>query len=123
MPAVEVVAQFVCIQLHDKIPMPGFLVFPMMGVDALIVNVLVFTLASWINTRSEDILIQFGKRLNTMKLSSMEQKIVKKAIKSCLTMSIKFGSNFIDRATPLVIQHFCINQAVSLILIKSRYDI
>lgn len=40
-----------------------------------------------------------------------------KGAKACTVLKIKFGSNFIDRGTPLVIQKFCLDQTMSLVLI------
>lgn len=46
------------------------------------------------------------------------KKLIRRQVKGCSMLKVKFGSNFIDRGTPLVIQNFCINQTVSLTLIK-----
>lgn len=114
-PGLQLIVQYVCINHHRDIPMPGFLVFPLIGGDAGINNILVFTLASGINIASERA-IQ-GMR---NKVIGLEQgKLLRRRLRGCSVLKVKFGSNFIDRGTPLVIQNFCINQTVALTLIKS----
>ncbi|OXA38752.1 hypothetical protein Fcan01_26387 [Folsomia candida] len=116
-PGIQLIVQYVCINHHKDIAMPGFLVFPTLGLDAGINNVLVFTLASHINIGSE-------KALQGMKEKVMgleKRKLMKRQIRACSVLKVKFGSNFIDRGTPLVIQNFCVNQTVALTLIKSRH--
>lgn len=44
-PGRQLLVQDMCINHHKDIPMPGFLVFPLIGGDPVINNVFVFTLA------------------------------------------------------------------------------
>lgn len=119
MPGLQILTQYVCIKMHEEISMPGFLIFPLVFGDSTVNNVLVFTLASWINNISAKVLMQLGNKMVNLDASRMGLSILRRKIKACTVLKIKFGSNFIDRGTPLVIQNFCLNQTMTLILIKS----
>lgn len=111
----QVISQYVCIKLHDKIAMPGFLVFPLMCVDAFVVNVLVYSLASWVNSTSTEVLQSFER--NTIQFGG-RKSILAREIRACGVLKVKFGSNFIENGTPLVIQNFCLVQTLNLLLIS-----
>lgn len=115
-PLHKIIAQYVCVMLRDEIPMPGFLVFPIMGVDSTIVNILVFTLASLVHNASRDILQKLGQKIVTFRGGNEDR--LRRKVKACAVLKIKFGSNFIDQGTPLVIQNFCMTQTMNLILMK-----
>lgn len=70
----------------------------------------------WVNAASAKVLklhvrqgVQFGGK----------RSLVTREIKACSVLKIKFGSNFIDNGTPLVIQDFCMNQTLNLLLISA----
>lgn len=115
-PIIQVVSQYVCIQLHDEIPMPGFLIFPLIMFDCVLANVFVYSVASWVYSKSIKVLRAYAR--HTVKFSGRKSRLARE-IKACAVLKIKFGSNFIDNGTPLVIQDFCMNQTVSLLLINS----
>lgn len=96
--------------------MPGFLVFPMILFDAVIVNMLTITLASNVHKESVKLLRVMAKNA----IGQGQYAVTKRQLRACTLLKIKFGSNFIDRGTPLVIQTFCLNQTVSLGLIRSN---
>lgn len=97
--------------------MPGYLVFPLMGIDAGIFNVVVVSLASSIHGLSRKVLRSVTDRV--MKLD-IKRKVAKREFRACCNFKVKFGSNFIDRGTTLMIQNFCTNQTASLSLIQSN---
>ncbi|OXA45026.1 hypothetical protein Fcan01_20122 [Folsomia candida] len=110
------VLMYICVMMHDEIPMPAYLIFPLVLLNCLGNNIFIFTFASWVNNVSTRTLREqlmgmgrcgWGKR----------RSILSKEAKACTVLKIKFGSNFIDRGTPLVIQDFCLTQTMSLILI------
>lgn len=113
-PALQILCQYVCIQMHNVIPMPGFPVVPLIIVDTIVVNILVFTLASYVCSSSTRVLLNI--KGNTRK--ELRRSAIKKDLKACSIMKIKFGTNFVDRGTPLVIQDFCLSQTMQLLLIK-----
>ncbi|XP_035715556.1 uncharacterized protein LOC118438863 [Folsomia candida] len=114
-PNLQIISQFVSIKLHSKIAMPGFLIFPLIMVDAVIVNVFVYTLASWVNSTSTKLLQTQVRR--TVQFGGKKSQLARE-IRACGVLKIKFGSNFIDNGTPLVIQNFCFNQTLNLLLIS-----
>lgn len=117
-PTLQIVSQYVCITMHDEIEMPGFLVFPLMLIDSVMVNIMVFTLASWVNNISTKFLHKLDKKIAGLR--GTRKSNLRKEQVACCVLKIKFGSNFIDSGTPLVIQNFCLTQTMSLILIRYR---
>jgi hypothetical protein len=71
--------------------MPGFLVFPTVLFDAALNNILMFTLASMVNTLSGNILLNWKKDFISFKRGTA----IKKQLRSCTLLQIQFGSNFI----------------------------
>lgn len=112
-PGLQIVPQYVCIKLHDVIPMPGFLLFPTYFLDCTLVNILVFTMASWVNSASEGIIRKWRQRAGMKRKS-----VLRKQMLACCPLKIRFGINNIDRGTPLNIQNFCMDQTVQLLLIR-----
>lgn len=75
-PMLQIVFQFVCIKLHGKIAMPGFLIFPLILLDAVVTNAFVFTLASRVNSTSTEVLemqvrhsVQLGAKRSVLERS------------------------------------------------------
>lgn len=117
-PTLQIITQYVCISLRDAVPLPGFLVFPLIAADTIINNVLILTLGSGVHSGSQKAL----QLLNRRKQRGLKpDRIIRRKVKSCSLLKIRFGSNFIDRGTPLVIQDFCMGQTVNLILINSGW--
>lgn len=114
-PTLQIITQYVCITMHGEIAMPVFLIFPLILVDAIACNGLVFTLASWVFNASTKSL----KELDTTTSQHVRKSVLRRQLKSCGVLNIKFGSNYIDSGTPLVIQNFCSSQTVSLMLVMS----
>lgn len=84
-----------------------------MAAASLTNNMVIITLASRVHSASRDLLTSL-KQLKLEKRS----KLMRKELQACNTLRIKFGSNFIDNGTPLVMQDVCINQIMSLVLLK-----
>jgi hypothetical protein len=123
----QVVCMFATVRLHDRIPMPGFLFFPMMGVDNFITVFFMNDFASGIVMKSEMYLRMWKNSSLIMgkEIKGKKRQIVpmlnKREIKSCGLMKVRFGgANYIDRLTPLVMEDFCINQTLSLILLNNE---
>lgn len=117
-PALQVLLQYVCITRHQSIPMPVFFIFPLVWTNVIGNNILVFTLASWVNNVSIKILKKNEKAM-VHKACSRRRSALMKEVKASTVLKIKFGSNFIDSRKPLVIQNFSFSQTMSLILISS----
>ncbi|OXA48219.1 hypothetical protein Fcan01_17287, partial [Folsomia candida] len=66
-PSLQMVMLYVCINHHGDIAMPGFLVFPLLAGEAVIVNILVFTLASFVNSASAKVLADFSGKVKGLR--------------------------------------------------------
>jgi hypothetical protein len=114
-PLGQVFCIYTCIKFHGKIPLPAFLMFLILGLDTVINNTLLFTLASRIHNESQDAIALWEK--NSYKYS--RKSGLKKIIRGFTPLKIRFGSNFIDRSTALVIQNEVLELTMSLLLIKN----
>ncbi|OXA42127.1 hypothetical protein Fcan01_23150 [Folsomia candida] len=120
-PTIEIITLFVVINFYQEIPLPGFLAFPVHGMNTTMCNIVAFTLASLVHNVSERTLIALKNRIVTINLSrGRKGSIINRKLKVYSVLKVKFGSNYIDRGTPLVIQNFCINQTMSLTLVKAN---
>lgn len=117
-PAIQISAMFVCIKMHGEIALPGFSTFPLITLVAGITNVLVLTLAPMVNTSSRRVLDTLEEKI--VECQGGKRALNRKEFRACSVLKIKFGSNFIDRGTPLIMQNFCVSQTVSLCLVKAR---
>ncbi|OXA41246.1 hypothetical protein Fcan01_23988 [Folsomia candida] len=115
-PAVQVVGLFVCISFRDELENPEFLVFPLMVLNAAINNIVTFTMAAAVQNASFKGLLAIRQKAT----KPQRQPTVSRELKSCSLMKIRVGEgSCLDRNTPLVIQTFCINQTVSLTVLRS----
>jgi hypothetical protein len=115
-PLMQMFTFYLCIKFHEVFPPLVFLLFPIVFVDSLVINVVVFTLASWVFTKSQ-------KAINLLQKNAAKsgrKSLIKKQIRSYSAMKIKFGSNFVDRFTPFLIQSNVLSQTASLLLIKIK---
>ncbi|XP_035707910.1 uncharacterized protein LOC118435654 [Folsomia candida] len=110
-PFVEVLSLFVIIKLHDQVPLPGFLLFPEGFITAGSALIVYETVAAILNTKSVQTIDIWKQRFSRGKAKRRE-------VKSLRPLMVKFGSNYIDKGTPLITQDFCINQTVSMLLMK-----
>ncbi|OXA53979.1 hypothetical protein Fcan01_11354 [Folsomia candida] len=114
---IQIVGLYVYITHHKDIPThPGLLIFPLVGIEGIICNVLIFTVASFVYTSSLHVLRSLRKRAGNMR--ETKSWTASKELKSLTFMSVKFASNFVDGGTPLSIQTFCMNQIASLCLLQ-----
>ncbi|OXA48088.1 hypothetical protein Fcan01_17343 [Folsomia candida] len=118
-PSVEIITLFVSINFYHEIALPGFLVFPLIGLNAFLNNICVFTLASMVHNALEKALLALRKKMTNLH-RGCNRSVIHRQLKACSVLKVKFGSNYIDRGTPLVIQNFCINQTMSLTLVKAN---
>ncbi len=104
----EIFTLFVCIKLHQEIPIQAFAFFPMLGLDLILVIGVDFASLGFIYLRSQEF-VEGCKKLNGVKL-------VRRQTRSFPPLKIRFGMNFIDELTGMTILDFCLNQTVSLLL-------
>ncbi|OXA48093.1 hypothetical protein Fcan01_17346 [Folsomia candida] len=120
-PGVEIITLFVSINFYHEIALPGFLVFPLIGLDTTLHNICVFSLASLVHNVSVKVLDALRQKTVPMILhGGRNRSIITRQLRACSVLKVKFGSNYIDRGTPLVIQNFCITQTMSLTLVKAN---
>jgi hypothetical protein len=74
-PAIQIFSSFVCIKLHSKIPMPGFLYFPIQLLDCTVLGLGKLTIASHPWTKSKGI-IHSWKTEHTSSTSKFVRKTV-----------------------------------------------
>lgn len=113
---VQIFSGFVTISKHSLIPMPQFLLFPMIWSNSSVFNLIVTTLASYVYGNSNRLM---GKlRDLTCRLRfRFGSKLARRELRSCSRLKIKFGNNFIDGMTPLINQNLAWNQTLSLMLL------
>lgn len=104
---------YVCIKLHDAIPMPGFLFFPLILTDALLVIGVDFASAGFVHSKSNVVIAKWKMLCGFKRRTQLKTKA-----HSFPPLKIRFGMNFIDEMTSLTILDFCLNQTVSLLLMS-----
>ncbi|OXA46129.1 hypothetical protein Fcan01_19254 [Folsomia candida] len=115
-PQIQVFSLFVCIRLYASIQLPNFLLFPLILTDATVVNLVINTLAAGVHTNSSLVLKNMTRGLQTFPVRSG----FRKELRACQPTKVQFGQNFVDKGTPLVIENFCFNSTVSLLLFHGR---
>jgi hypothetical protein len=113
-PYSQIFGIYTCIKFNSKFPFYVFMMFALICINAIVCNIVLFTFASWIQVQSQEAIVLWEKQCCKYKRRSL----LKKMIKTFVPLKIKFGSNFMDRGTALVIQNYVFNQTMSLLLIK-----
>jgi len=113
-PAIQIFSGFVTVKLHNEIPMPGFLYFPVQFVDCCVLGIGILTVASYPWEKSKYMIMT----LKQLKAAG-NNEYTRKMLRSLFPIKVMFGNgnNFIDKLTPLIMQDFVINQTVSLLLL------
>lgn len=107
--ALEITAAFATIRLHGIVPLPGFFIFPLDVVGSGVGIFMLTTACAALHGESENLLMRWRKGFSVTKYYTRRLRALK-------PIRVKCGQNFMDRTTPLVIQDFCVNQLVSLLL-------
>lgn len=112
-PSLQFFTSYVCIRLHDIVEWPAFAMFPLVYVDAFILAVVIFTAAAKVYNNS-------GELLQNLKASPDfgRKSVLRRNIRAVTSIKIKFGVNFVDSETPLVIQDFCTRTTATFLLIS-----
>jgi hypothetical protein len=108
-PMMEILGLFGTVKLYDVVPLPGFIIYPYAYFCAMVVLLLYVATSGKLFDTSKNILNLW----RTLKATKLRRKI----IKSLQPLKIKFGSNFIESSTSLVIQSFCLKTVVDLLLL------
>lgn len=87
------------------------IVFVVTWFEATFTTMLSLSAGSVIYTKTSDWILD-GRR------QGGGRELGRKLLKSCRPLRLEFGSNFIDRLTPLVMQEFCVRNTASLLLLR-----
>jgi hypothetical protein len=115
--SVCIISLCVCLIMSGQIPVPGFLLFPLLLLNCVCFIIFVCTKASSVNTMSSLLIAEQRNKL----ANSNKNTLLRKVVKSIVPLKVEFGCNYIDKLTPLVLLDFCINQTVSVLIIRNRY--
>lgn len=113
-PWVQIVGGFAVVKLHSSLEFSYFVLFLQYFSICVFNNIHSFGGAGAIYSKSQGSLIAAKREV----LKKKVPKIARREIKSLTPLRIWFGSNFADELTCLVIQDFCINQTISLLLME-----
>jgi hypothetical protein len=89
-----------------------FLLIVVILIDMIIGTLIMSTTGRNVSQASEELLN------NWMKSARPTDKLRRKRLQAMRLICIRFAGKYIDRDTPIVIQDFCINQTVSLLLMS-----
>lgn len=110
-PIAQIFTGFAIVEFHSSMDLSHMVSMLVFLAGSSLVNLSVFAGAGSICCKSL-------KWLKAAKNCHMTNKVQKRAIKSMTPLRIFFGSNYVDVLTPLVVQNFCLNQTLSLLLLS-----
>jgi len=110
---VIIVCLYVCVRLHQVIPMPGFAFFPLLSMDGFSV-IYIIKIAAGVFVQSTN----FVTTVRKSKQDYGRKTMYKKQVRSLDLIKIYFSkTNFVDKKTPLVFLDFAFAHTVSLMLL------
>lgn len=112
-PAIQFFSCYVCIKLHDTMSLPALAFYFLIYGDAIILTTSVFTASSYVFITSRKLLARWRTEWKMTQNSEL-----RRSFRACSPMKVRFGDNFVDNSTPLVIQDTCTRQTVSSLLIS-----
>lgn len=112
-PMLQVVTSFIVIRADAGMDVAIFVYFGVLMMDAVILNLALFTGAAKIYGGSAKILRKWRGNV----FLSTQSKLEKRVLMSICPLRLYFGSNYVDNLTPIVIQAFCSCQTVNLLLL------
>lgn len=94
---------------------PWLLIFPLIILDTIIVTLVFGTVAGKINRNSLSMKAEIVKQMD---LCGQKRKLLIMMTKSMEPLKIRFGSNFMEVVTPLVMINFATCQSASLLFMS-----
>jgi hypothetical protein len=91
-----------------------FILFLSIYIDMVIASVVLSSVGSKIHTTSVSMREEWAREAR-----KRNDKYGERKAKALLPVNVKLGGNFIDRHTPILIQDFCVNQTLSLLLLEN----
>ncbi len=114
-PIIAFFALYVAIRLHTSLSLieVGFFAFIYFNVTVFYLTI--FVSAANLYIKSVVVLILWKREMARMAMPA--NKTEKRILKAMQPLKIRFGINFVDNHTPLVVQDFSMRQMASLLLI------
>jgi hypothetical protein len=110
-PILQILTGFTLIHTHNTLGVSELLFFGVIFIDTgVVINILFFTGAKQSFSQSEE-------WLSKMKRIHGKDKKNRRILRSMMPLRVWFGSNWVDRTTPLVIQQFCWVHIANLLLL------
>ena len=104
-------AQCTIIGFYDRIDKSMTIWMTMAIVDGYIMNFVMYSIAGWVHEWSDNLI---GKwRQNGIN----KNPLVRRQLRSCRSLKVKFGNNFVDKGTAFVVLDFVMAQTVNILLI------
>lgn len=94
----------------------GNLFFPLATTFLTVFTIVFGTFAGFVNNWSTKCISKFQKKCG--RCDKMERHELRRVIRSCTMMKIRFGNNFMAISTPLVILGFVAKNTVRLLLLQ-----
>ena len=111
----EILMAFASISLKKYIPWPEFVTVPVTFFEALVATLMLTKGPAEIFRVSQKMLTNMRKDIA---MNQTQLKSRKREMFSCRPLRVKFGVNFIEPLTPLVIQNFCLSQFANVVLLS-----
>ncbi|XP_021953388.2 uncharacterized protein LOC110850231 [Folsomia candida] len=108
-PGIQIITTYACVKHFDAMQLTHLLVVFFGMVDGILFNMVLFTGSAKLYSKSADYLD--GVRIRA------RGKLETRFARSLTQVRLRFGNNFVDELTPLVVQHFCSIQIVNLLLL------
>ncbi|OXA41928.1 hypothetical protein Fcan01_23097 [Folsomia candida] len=109
-PISQIFALLTIIKFHDRIPLPGLLLFPL-GYLTVLCGV------SSLQTMSGLLVVTTENCISAWKRDARRKSYRRRQLLSLQRLKVKFGnSNFLDTLTTLISQNFCLQQTGSLLI-------
>lgn len=114
---IQIFSGFVSISRHSLIPMPQFLLYPLVWLNCTLFNLLVTTLSSYVYKNSNKIIGNLVEIRSHLRFR-FGRRLLSREVRSCSRLKIRFGNNFFNGITPLVSQDLALSQTMSLVLLR-----
>ncbi|OXA49747.1 hypothetical protein Fcan01_15544 [Folsomia candida] len=114
--SVNILGTYLCVKLNGQLfENVGNVLFPLLAFETFLLIMGFGTTAGFTNKTSIRIV---GKmKMALLKKNLENQSYIRRMINACGPMRIRFGSNFIEMSTPLVMTCFCVKSLVRLLLV------
>lgn len=99
---------------------PGNAIFPILSMGSGLGILALGTMSGFINKRSKECKVLMEKKALQVEPGLRSVNLLRKVALSSAQMKIRFGSNYMEISTPLVMTSFCARTVVRLLLLRGR---